>query len=351
MLKYILLAVVLFCAPLHAQTALEDLRSLSPQAAAAPEPPRLAGHAADADAGGPAGFPAQAAAAYRSLPDYITLHVIPSPAPMDWDSVGMLALSYARNKIEVDHFGETHAIGHVSFEIGCTRPDGSRVFLMTGQSPMHFGDFTGLVKQGSGYGAFFGTVPGRLQGEDEMNKDLTSLSLQKNEVAFVTMKVSNASCLEAVRYMEAYREKGVYKRYGLGVRPLYAEGGGCANVGASVVEVAGPSDFGLFSQKWSRTIYLPKKLMGTPEAPVGLASVVPHAFDNWTRKPSYPSRKLFFYDPDLIYDWTLLAYKSGLAEGRPAARYSINRAPGILLDYSAGSSPTSWWRTDDGHEE
>ena len=241
MTKYLAFFTLFFyCLPAGAQTALETLRGAAPAAEVnSPEPPRFGGGAGKpVDVSGPDGFPAQAAAAYRSLPNYITLHTIPSPAPMDWTSVGSLALAFARNEIAVELLGQTHSIGHVAFEIGCTLPDGSRTFLMTGQSPVSMKGFSEQVKQGSGFGAFFGYVEGRLQTEDELNQSLTRLSKKNKEAAFLTMQISRESCLEASRYMAAYRSEGVYTRYGLGVRPLYAEGGGCANVGASVLEVA-----------------------------------------------------------------------------------------------------------------
>jgi len=349
MTKYLALFAVLFYAlPAAAQTALETLKDAAPAAELNIPEPRFGGNSQPVDVTGPSGFPAQAAAAYRSLPNYITLHAIPSPGPMDWTNVTALALSFARNQLAVNYFGQTHSIGHVSFEIGCTLPDGSRSFLMTGQSPVSMKGFNEQVKAGSGFGAFFGYVEGRLQTEEELNKSLTSLSGQNKEAAFLTMQVSRESCLEAARYMAAYRDRGVYTRYGLGVRPLYAEGGGCANVGASVVEVAGPAVFPLLSKKWSRTIYLPKKLMGGPDNHVGAGDIAPYLLTNWTKKPSYPSKTLFFYDPDLIYDWILAAHKAGAAEGRALKRYSINRSKGVLLDYSGETAPTAWWKTDGG---
>lgn len=348
MMKYLaFLTLFLSCLPAGAQTALETLRGAAPETEVnSPEPPRFGGGAGEpVDVSGPDGFPAQAAAAYRSLPNYITLHTIPSPAPMDWTSVGSLALAFARNEIAVELLGQTHAIGHVAFEIGCTLPDGSRTFLMTGQSPVSMKGFSEQVKKGSGFGAFFGYVEGRLQTQDELNQSLTKLSRKKKEAAFLTMQVSRESCLEASRYMAAYRSEGVYTRYGLGVRPLYAEGGGCANVGASVVEVAGPAAFPLLSKQWSRTIYLPKKAMGAPGNPAGAGDIAPFLLTDWTKKPSYPSKLLFFYDPDLVYDWILRAYAAGSSEGRPVQRYSINKSKGVTVDYSGDSAPTQWWKT------
>lgn len=352
MTKYAAVFAALFnCLPAAAQPALETLKDAAPAAELNIPEPRLGGGGSQpADVAGPAGFPAQAAAAYRYLPNYITLHAIPSPGPMNWTSVSSLALSFARNELAVNYFGQTNSIGHVSFEIGCTLPDGSRSFTMTGQSPVSMKGFTEQVKAGSGYGAFFGHVEGRLQTPQELDRALTRLSGQNGEVAFLTMRVSRDSCLEAARYMAAYRAEGVYTRYGLGARPLYAEGGGCANVGASVVEVAGPAVFPQLSEKWSRTIYLPKKLMGGPENHVGAGDIAPYLLSNWTKKPSYPSKTLFFYDPDLIYDWILAAHRAGASEGRPAARYAINKARGVLLDYSADTAPTAWWKTEGGGE-
>ena len=312
-----------------------------------PEPAiKSAGPGGPAAAAKPGSFAAAADKAYRHYPNYITLQTLPSPHPMNWSTISSLAGSFIRNQWLVKTAGQTNPIGHVTFEVGCTLPDGRRTFLMSGQIPIDMGKFVDQVKDGAGFSAFFGHVPGRLQTRAEVEKKLDMLSNIENESAMVTLKVSRESCLEAQRYVKAYKDEGVATRYGLGVRPLYKEGGGCANVGVSVVEVGGPAHFSGLSASWSRTFYVPGELLGTFQNHVGVADVLSHWTHDWSKKPAGAYRELFFYDPDLIYDWVQAAYARGTADNRPAQRYTVNKAKGVTIDYSWDSRPTQWWRTD-----
>ena len=247
---------------------------------------------------------------------------------------------------------QTHAIGHVAFEIGCTLEDGRRTLLVSGQVAKDKASMTGFLDQakaGAGYSAFFGSVPGRMQTRAQLETEMDTLSNQEDEVAFLTLKVSRRSCLEAQRYIKAYEDEKVSTRYGLGVRPLYKEGGGCANVGVSVVEVAGPADFSALSAPWSRAYYVPDELLGGAQNQVGLGDVAPYWNYDWSKKPAGRYKELFFYDPDLLYKW-IRAPKPG----QPAwsnlpdkyVRYQLNNSIGLAMDYTSSSSPSTWWRTD-----
>lgn len=333
-----------FCAA----TGVEQLQASAPGGQISIPAPELksAGPGGQATPAKPGSFAAAADKAYRHYPNYITLQALPSPHPMDWSTFSALAKSFVRNELLVKTTKQTHAIGHVTFEIGCMLPDGSRTLFMSGQAPDGKMANIAEIKAGAGFSALFGYVPGKLQTREAIETELDTLSNISEEAALVTLQVSRESCLEALRYINAYRDEGVYTRYGLGVRPLYMEGGGCANVGVSVVEVGGPADFSALAAPWSRTIYIPNELLGSPQNPVGLGDMLPYWKYDWSRKPASAHRKLFFYDPDLIYSWVQAAYDRGTAGNRSAERYTINKARGVTLDYSLDSRPTAWWRTD-----
>jgi hypothetical protein len=358
-MKTILALTILLsaCRPAFAGAGYEQLFGASP-APAQPAPAVSAPENLEKGLGGgdpagynPGSYVRAADKAFRHLPNYITLYAIPSPYPMDWSTITTLAMSFARNQFAVSALGQTHGIGHVAFEVGCTLPNGSRKLVVTGQAPKDkasMGGFIDQAKAGEGYSAFFNHVPGRLERRADLEKTLDSLSNVEGEVAFLTLKVSQVSCLEAQRFIQAYDDANVDTRYGLGVRPLYKEGGGCANVGAAVVEVAGPNDFAAISKTWTRTFYIPNELLGGPSNHVGLGDVLDYWSYDWSKKTARPHKKLFFYDPDLMYNWIKAPKPAQAAwDNSPAkyTRYKINNSPGLLLDYTSTSSPTSWWKT------
>lgn len=328
----------------RAATVLEQLEAYAPGTEAAVPPVSRGGLIGGGSSHyyRPGSYVKAAGSAYRGNTNYITLYNIRSPHAMDWSDIASLSVSAARNSMLVKLAGQTHSIGHVAFEIGCTLPGGSRNLVVTGQTNSDgMGGFADQVRAGAGYSAFFGYVPGRMQTREELEKEEDTLSNQQDEVNFLTLKVSQASCLEAQRYIKAYEDEKVSSRYGLGVRPLYHEGGGCANVGVSVIEVAGPADFAGLTAPWSRTFYIPEELLGSDANHVGVMDLAGYLKYDWSKKTDKPHKVLFFYDPDLMYDWV----KARFPGAAPQDKYMINSSVGLTLDYTGSSSPTGWWKT------
>jgi hypothetical protein len=329
-------------------TALGQLKAAPAASEARPAPEAAGPLPARAPDFVPGSFAAQADQAYRGLPNYLTMHAAPPPRPIDWLTLRTLGASVLRNFYEVAFEGQTHSIGHISFEVGCTLPDGSRESLVTGQSVKNLAEFARQLGRGDGYAAFFGHVEGVMQTKEGLEREYDALSGREGELSLMTFKLSPEACREALRYVRAYVQEGVYKRYGLGVRPLYKEGGGCANVGVSVLQVAGPAGFAELAAPWSRTLYLPARMFGSAGHPVGIWDAVEQLDYKWQEKTAAPHKELFFYDPEPMHYWILAAHAAGYAAsaGRPVERYRVNKAPGVILDYSSASRPTSWWLRD-----
>jgi hypothetical protein len=295
--------------------------------------------------GDPAQFSKPAEAAYRHYPNYITLGIIRSPGDIDWTNVNTMLEGYAHNTAAVE-MGDAHSIGHVAFEIGCTLPSGKSAIVSGQTDTGSITEYLKMLWRNRGYGAFFDYVTGALQSRDFVEKDFGKLSMRNGKMAFVTLLVSPQSCAEAMRYMQAYYDEGVYTRFGLGVRPLYKEGGGCANYAASVTQVAGPSDFAALDKAWTRTFYVPDRLIALGGKDEKDFMDYLGRYD-WTPVPNEPYRVLHFFDPDVMYKWAVAANASGLANNQPIVkRYEINASPGFVLDYSSDSSPTGWWLHD-----
>ena len=295
--------------------------------------------------GDPAQFSVPADAAYRQYPNYLTMGIIHSPHDINWTNVDTMLEGYVRNSIAVEN-GDAHSIGHVAFEVGCTLPSG-KTAVVTGQTDnVGMSAYYNMFWRDKGYGAFFDYVGGALQDRAAIEKDFAKLSRRDGKMAFVTILLSPQSCAEALRYMDAYKTEGVYTRYGLGIRPLYKEGGGCANYAASVLQVAGPSNFQDLNAAWSRSFYIPQRLIHIG-ARKDRAFMDHFGAYDWTVLPSEPYRVLHFFDPDLMHAWVLANAASASVQGHAVLkRYTINAAPGFVLDYSADTAPTVWWLHD-----
>ncbi|MFA5161135.1 MAG: hypothetical protein WC421_02725 [Elusimicrobiales bacterium] len=274
---------------------------------------------------------------YRQKKNYITLNILRSPKDMDWSSATSMFRSYFSNAM-----GDDHSVGHVAFEIGCVS-DSGRTTVVTGQTDAsNSKSYLSMWWSNMGYNVFFGHVPGIMQTREQVEADFGEVSKMKDRVAFATFLVSPQSCAEAVRFVKAYESEKVYTRFGINQRPLHKEGACCANLAAAVLRVAGVTEY---DDDWSRTFYIPKRLLHT-RAPSEQSVLDTLGLYDWSVRPDGPYRVLHFFDPDLMYRWASSNRSAEKVNGHAVTGgYAIGSSRGFVVDYG-DSSPTSWWLSD-----
>jgi len=239
------------------------------------------------------------AAPVPALAGSLTIYAIPSPRGIDWSTPKSLTWSAARNQLS----GQTHKIGHANIHVRCAAAEGDdRDFeVLTGMTTGDDDPTMRLLKEeGYGLGILFATVPGRLETQEEVSRDLYD-RFETGKVNFLQFRVSSPTCARLAEYVTAYKSRGYDRFYGLPNRPRHGEGAGCTAFAASFLDLAGlHTDY--LRSRWKKTRLAPEFLTGGPMTGhfVPLAALLrPIRPLRWARETE-PHFAISFFDPDAL---------------------------------------------------
>jgi hypothetical protein len=258
----------------------------------------------------------------------LTLYFIPSPKGMDWSSPANLAWSALKNRISF----QSRFLGHVFAEVQCGQNRD-----ITGMVGKRFDYLNQLLIQSRGLGVLYHSFEGGLEVAQEVDEEIKDLSETGERLNFVKFLLNEGQCQRLMTYLKEYREKNVGRYYGLANRPRYGEGAGCSAFGASFTEVAGVLDLDI-KEAWSHTVNIPLAYAGPPlkEEGVSLFKLMMNA-SKWAKEDE-PHQKLFFWSPDLMFDWV----KSKLAKSSVEKQFVVEtrgKVQGIVYDKSHLPAP------------
>lgn len=277
-------------------------------------------------------FEQMAANGYRRYDNYIAFHAIRPKYRISWHNSQEVLTSYAKNILAKKISGRSHPMGHVTFEVGCTI-DGTKYRVVSGQSEESMDEFVENLKEGEGFNLFFANVPGKLQTEEDISEEYSVLMKKKNRMAVGVFVVDEGGCKKAMDFFSKYEASGAYKKYGLTVKPLEFEGGGCASLGAAVIQSgAGPCPaFAAEDEKWQYFIKVPLDGFGSGEKKVKLKKLLFKNF-SFNLDNVKPGININFYDPHKMFDWVHAAY---ISENYPrrVENYYLGKSPVVILDY------------------
>lgn len=271
----------------------------------------------------------------------LTIYAIPSPHGVDWSTPKTLTWSAARNNMSP----ETHKIGHANIHLRCGSAEGDdRDYeILTGMTTGEDDPTMRMLKhEGYGLGILFATVPGRLESQNEVSRDLHD-RFGSGRVNFMQFRISAATCGRLADYVTQYQARGYDRAYGLPNRPRHGEGAGCTAFAASFLDLAGlHPDY--LREGWNKTRLAPAFLTGGPLTghfvPL-LALLRPLRPLRWAR-PGEPHYAINFYDPDALFQHINSSWDAGenpLGNHPASARLAaIGRARGFTFD--ATSIPT-----------
>lgn len=210
---------------------------------------------------------------FRHLDNTITLNVIPTTYPLEWNSPRNLIYSLVKNQY---FFPKTkHNIGHVTVEVNC-KVNNEKIREFIGQTSLEKGGFKKYLQQGYGFSILNRpqnnyefpnlSVKGRLDFEDQVFKDYAKF-LSEDLMSVISVEVSPRSCQKAMAYIQEYkaRTQGTDQAgnvYGFGADPTKYEGAGCAPLAQTILEKAGLYNL---ANAMDQTVYIPKNLIGNPQ--------------------------------------------------------------------------------------
>lgn len=270
--------------------------------------------------------------------DSLTLYFYPSPYGLDWKTPRSLALTTLRNAAS----RKGRRIGHVSIEI---EQRDEKILIFRDHVGMTDIDKTLqrklLLKEKTGFGILFYNFDGSLESAAKLDPEVRARA-QTGELSWVKFKISRSVSDRIKQYLDEFKAKGGSCWYGLPNRPRYGEGGGCSAFGASFLDVAGillPE----FKKHWTNEIEVSEKWIGPPVGtnPVSFYKIIlgPNS-KSWTFSDS-PSRKIFFWEPDLMHQWVLNTHKKPQAlSGQKAELKRHEKSLGILYDFQHLDAPS-----------
>lgn len=257
----------------------------------------------------------------RRIPFSVTLHIIPTAFGLNWNTPKDILISVIKNKLQL--FKARWPIGHVSLEL-C---DGDSNISYIGQSTQEFQEFQKQIfKSHAGFGVLTTDVAGSLQDINELKANYGKMMTKPHQISYATFILPPEKFKRLKNYTEEFDKNKGWHRYGLHNRPLLGEGAGCSAFASSCFQAIGLSTL---AENWSRTLYIPERLIGSAENPVHIFKLLREGSLNWTTELE-PSYKLHFYDPELMWKW----YLRPDVQKQAIKSYQVAQAKGIILDYS-----------------
>lgn len=270
----------------------------------------------------------------------LTLYFIPSPYGLNWESPTKLARDILKNYAVKGRFGHTRRfMGHVNIELDYTNDQGEHINILTGMAASDLNAVPLLLKKKIGLGIIFHSFPGKLETKEELIPELDEYFKKGNsKINFAKFKINTETAKRIENYIAEYKKNDIWNYYGLVNSPLHGEGSGCSAFGASFIEVAGILQEE-HKQHWANCVKVPHKLLGAPvfDKKVSFFEILLGSHE-WANE-SEDHHELFFWDPDLMYNWVENCLSQKITTANEYTVESIQNTKGLVFDFTTHKTP------------
>ena len=268
----------------------------------------------------------------------LTIYVIPSAAPLDWQSPSTLYKSFFKGYVAKMLRSEKYLIGHLFIKL--TSPLLEKP-LLTGMRSASKREKKNLVMREKVGLAILGIgMKGRLEDPDELVKKIGYYS-RKKEIASITYLINDESVKRILEFYRIFTSKFNDKYspadfYGGAFWPLYEyEGAGCTAFGMSMLDLAKIT--GNETNLWKVDVNIPMKLIGgelNHNLKVKTQQIKKtHEWASGTGVDTVDYVSFSIYDPSLIFNWINrqreLPDSSRIGGYLPMSELSV---PGLISD-------------------
>lgn len=272
-------------------------------------------------------------------PDHsLTLYVIRSVKPLDWQSPASLYKSYKNAFCSTLFRKEKTLLGHLFIRLSTPLLEEPLYAGITNLSKKEMRGY--VLKEKIGLAVLGAGMKARMQFAGElMNK--IEFYTNKRELAFITYRINEEGVSRIIEFyrefiQKYYKNPEEYDFYGGAFWPLYEnEGAGCSALGLAMLELANIR--GDETRLWKKEVNIPMNLIGGKfnnhlkvNAKKLKTALSWHSGEGTAEMDYLPFE---IYDPTLMYNWILAQLKQVPEEGHPQYYPAKDsEIPGLISD-------------------
>jgi hypothetical protein len=275
----------------------------------------------------------------RNTPDHtLTIYVIHSVKPLDWESPASLFKSYMDGYRSTILRKEKTMLGHLFIRLSTPLLAEPLYAGITNLSQKEQRDY--VIKEKIGLGVLGAGMKARMQYIEELLFKIEFYA-NKNELAFITYTINEDGARRIINFYQKFIQNFNENQagsdfYGGAYWPLYYnEGSGCSAFGVAMLELANIK--GDEIKLWKKEINIPMNLIGgrfNHQLKIGVKKM--KTVGSWHSGDGIEGidyHHFEIYDPTLIYNW-ILAQVNQVPEARCPGYYPADdpQIPGLISD-------------------
>lgn len=264
----------------------------------------------------------------------ITLYVMPTLHPLNWESPAALYKSMNDCYLKTIGIDDNYLLGHMAVQI--KTPLLSQPKYIAQRSGTLKEKLDLVFKQKVGFGIIGATMQGRIETDAEVLHKL-KVYQKRNKLAMLRYRISEKAMKRILAFVEKYSSKvnGKYSPsefYGGAFWPrYYNEGSGCTAFGISLLELINLSPDK--PEEWRENVKIPIELIGG-EYNNGkkVRNKTIKKAKEWykgTGKMNVDYVKYVVYDPSVMFDWIRNKRQNQQTEFKP---FDDEGVPGLYVD-------------------
>lgn len=264
----------------------------------------------------------------------LTLYVMPTLHPLDWESPSTLYRSMRSCYIKTLGRPDNYLLGHVA--VGLKTPLLSKP-LLTAQTSGSLKEKLDLIfKKKVGYAIIGAPLHGRIETEGELRHKL-HVYAKREKLAFIRYQINEKAARRILDFMKSYSKKmnGKYAPsdfYGGAFWPrFHQEGAGCSAFGIALLDLINlmqPEN-----DVWEMSVKIPMHLIGgeyNNNQKVKYSTI--RNTDKWYEGNGKINEDYVIYsvyEPSIMFDWVMNQRLNAGNEYKPIVE---NGVPGLLVD-------------------
>jgi len=272
----------------------------------------------------------------NSSDNELTLYVMPTLMPLNWDSPSSLYKSMKNCYFKTIGVKDNYLLGHVVIKL---RTPLLNKPLVTGQTAASAVEKVDLVlKDKVGFGILGTPLKGKLESEEHINHRL-NIYAERKKLSFIKYKINEKAAQRIIEFIRKFSQKMNEKYapcdfYGGAFWPLYnKEGASCSSFGIALLELINALNDE--AKDWKLTKKIPMKLIGgetNNNKKIKNQTIL--KTNKWYEGDGIKNIDFYeynVYEPSIMYDWILAKTTQNDSKYKT---FTENNIAGVIVDVS-----------------